>query len=231
MITSEEIAWLKDNFADLTIDVENGVIEGVLNINAVYDKKVNLFTAFPEAGVVHAGTFQSGEYKIKIKKNKEARRVPTLQVFIDESKWLPKRHFFDTGRGRACVAGPVEEDDLFTRGYSFYEYFTRFVIQFLYAQSYYDEFGKWPWFQYDHNAAGILQSFSKSNKTKPQTVACLNRLEALKQWSEIRSVIGGRFDGKKCLCGSKTMLNKCHANLIWVSRDFCRTLEQYGLSL
>lgn len=231
MITNEEIKWLSDNFPSLHVDEEGGVIEGTLIVNSVYDDVTNKFTAFPKPGIAYAGTYLTDEYKIKITKSDKERRVPKLQVFIDQSKWLSKRHFYDTGLGRACVAGPVEEDDLFTRGYSFYEYFEIFVIQFLYAQSYFDDYNKWPWFAYSHNAAGILQSFDKSDKTKLQTSACLERLKALKNWHEIRSILGGRFDGKKCLCGSKNMLNRCHANLIWVARDFSRFAKQYELSI
>ncbi|MEX2405085.1 MAG: hypothetical protein WD579_00615 [Candidatus Paceibacterota bacterium] len=230
MITKEEIEWLNHNFPDLQVNNESNVIEGTVWFNSVYDKVANEFTAFPKPGVVYAGEMFAGKYEVKITKSDKKRRVPELQVFIDQSKWIPNRHFYDIGYGKACVAGPVEEDNLFTR-YSFYEYFERFVIQFLYAQSYFDKHGKWPWFAYAHNAAGILESFSKSEKTKSQTLACLKRLKANRRWDEVRSILGGRFDGKKCLCGSKSMLNKCHANLVWVARDFCNTAKGYGINI
>ncbi len=231
MITKKEIHWLNYNFPDLKVDEENGVIEGTVWFNSVYDSVSNKFTAFPEPGMDFVGTVLEGKYEIKITDSKKERRVPKLQLFIDQSKWIPNRHFYDTGEGNACLAGPVEEDDLFTRGYSFYEYFEIFVVQFLYAQAYYDKFGKWPWFGYAHNAAGILESFSKSIKTKEQTLACLKRLQGSNRWTEVRLIIGGRFDGRKCLCGSKHLLNKCHPHLIWVARDFCSTCRQYGLSM
>ncbi len=231
MITKEEIEWLKYNFPSLHIDEENSVIEGTIWFNSVYDNVANKFTAFPKPNVAYAGVMLSGEYKIKISKNSKERKVPKLWVYTDQSKWIPKRHFFDSYDGRACVAGPVEEDDLFTRGYSFYEYLERFVIQFLYAQSYFDEKDKWPWFAYDHNAAGILQSFSKSDGTKSQVMACLKQMQKAKQWNETQFILSGRFDGKKCLCGSGHMMNRCHPGLIRVARDFYNAAKKYELSI
>ncbi len=231
MITKDEINWLAENFPHLTINETEDVIEGVLNYTSVYDKEANSFTAFLNPDIVYSGVVLSGEYRIKIIKNKKERRAPKLHVYTDESKWIPKRHFFDTGDGRACFAGPAEEDNLFARGYCFLEYFERFVIPFLYAQSYFDEYRKWPWFAYDHNAAGILQSFKNSDGTKSQVLACLTRLKASKQWTTIEYVLRGHFDGKKCLCGSGQMMNKCHTNLIFVARDFYKAVESHGLSL
>lgn len=231
MITKDEIEWLEKNFPLLRISEKENVIEGAVRFVSTYDSATNGFTAFLNPDVQYLGIPLSGEYKIKISKSRKERRAPRLQVFSEESKWVPKRHFFDTGDGRACFAGPVEEDNLFVNGYSFLEYFERFVIPFLYAQSYFDEYGKWPWYAYDHNAAGILQSFKNSDGTRYQVLACLDRLKASKQWNAVEPVLRGRFDGKKCLCGSKYMMNKCHADLIFVARDFLGAVKRYGFSL
>lgn len=231
MITKDEINWLAKNFPRLTVNETEDVIEGILDFTSVYDKEENSFTAFLNSDISYSGVVISGEYRIKISKNKKERRAPKLHVYTDESKWIPKRHFFDTGDGCACFAGPTEEDNLFAKGYSFLEYFERFVIPFLYAQSYFDEYKKWPWFAYDHNAAGVLQSFKNSDGTKPQVLACLNRMKKSKQWDVVESILKGHFDGKKCLCGSGRMMNKCHANLIFVARDFYKAVRSYGFSL
>lgn len=231
MITKDEIEWLIKNFPDLSISEKAETIEGNVWFASVYDKATNGFTAFTKPGVVYPGLMLAGEYRVKISKNEKERRAPKLYVYTDDSKWIPKRHFFDTGDGRACFAGPVEEDDLFTRGYSFLEYFERFVMPFLYAQSYFDEYGKWPWPAYDHNAAGILQSFKNSSGTKEQVLACLKRLKESKQWNTVEPILRGHFDGKKCLCGSKYMMNRCHAALIFVARDFRNALNEHRLSL
>ena len=230
MITKDEIEWFTNNFPDLKIDEEKETIEGTVWINSVYDKTVNMFTAFMDPNAVYPGQILNEKYQIKISKNSKERRVTKLWVYVDSSKWIPKRHFFDTGDGRACLTGPVEEDDLFTRGYSFFEYFERFVIPFLYAQSYFDKHGRWPWPAYDHNAAGILQSFKNGDSTKPQVLACLKQLKTSKQWNAVEPILRGRFDGKKCLCGSGYMMNKCHTSLILVARDFQKAINQYGLS-
>ena len=51
MITKEEIDWLNYNFPNLKVDEENGVIEGTVWLNSVYDKETNKFTAFPKPGI------------------------------------------------------------------------------------------------------------------------------------------------------------------------------------
>lgn len=230
MITKGEINWIAKNFPNLNVNENEDTIEGTVWFASVYDKETNRFTAFIKQGMVYPGLIFSGEYKIKISKNKKERRAPKLWVYTDEGKWIPKRHFFDTGDGRACFAGPVEEDDLFTRGYSFLEYFERFVIPFLYAQSYFDEYGRWPWPAYDHNAAGILQSFKNGESTESQVLACIKRLKASKQWNAVEPVLRGRFDGKKCLCGSGKMMNRCHSDLIRVAREFHEAAKIYNFS-
>lgn len=231
MINKDEIKWLTENFPRLGINEKEDVIEGVVRFSSVYDKATNSFTAFTDSNVVYPGVTLGGEYRIKISKSNKERRAPRLYVYTDESKWIPKRHFFGAEDARACFAGPVEEDDLFTKGYSFLEYFERFVMPFLYAQSYFDEYGQWPWPAYDHNAAGILQSFKNGGGTKSQVLACLNGLKASKQWNAVEPILQGRFDGKKCLCGSGHMMNRCHPGLIFVARSFHKAVKDYGLSL
>jgi len=232
MINKNEIKWLKDNFPLLIINEKEDIIEGTIKFTSVYDKETNSFTSFPNHDFTYPGITLNGEYNIKIIKNNKERRAPKLYVYIDESKLIPKRHFFiNEEKGRACFAGPAEEDDLFTRGYNFLEYFECFVIPFLYAQSYFDKYKKWPWSEYSHNTAGILQSFENSNKTKTQVLACLNRMKASKQWPVIELILLGHFDGKKCLCGSGDMMNKCHTKLIFVARDFYKVVKSYGISL
>ena len=231
MITKTEVEWLTKNFPNLSVNEKGGLIEGVARFNSVYDKTANKFTAFLKLDAVYPGLQLSGEYRIKIGKNNKERKIPKLWVYIEREKMTSRRHFFDDSEGHACLTGPVEEDDFFTRGYSFWEYFERFVIPFLYAQSYFDENHKWPWSAYDHNAAGILQSFNNSNGTKSQVLACAKQLGTSKQWSEIEPILRGRFDGKKCLCGSGRNLNKCHPDLVWVIRKFQKALEETGISL
>lgn len=230
MITKEEIEWLTSSFPDLKIDEENGVIEGSVSFTSVYDKSTNTFTAFMNPLTLYPGLILSGKYEIKIGRNSKERRMPKLWLPTDSYKWIPRRHFFDKGDGRACLTGPAEEDDLFTKGYSFLEYFERFVMPFLYAQTYFDQHGRWPWAEYDHNAAGVLQSFKNSKGTESQVLACLNRLKESKQWDVVQAILQGRFDGKKCVCGNGLMINKCHRSLILVARDFQKAVKQYGLS-
>ncbi len=231
MITKIEIQWLAETLPDLKINEGEDTIEGTVRFTSVYDKVTNMFTAFMDPNIDYEGLVISGEYKIKITKNSESRRMPKCWVYTDKNKWIPKRHFFDTGDGRACLAGPSEEDDIFTRGYSFLEYFERLVIPFLYAQSYFDEYKKWPWLAYDHDVVGILQSFKNSDSKEPQVLACLKRLKVSKQWNLVESVMNGQFDGRKCFCGSDRMINKCHPDLILVARSFREAIKKYGLDL
>lgn len=234
MITVNEINWLKKEFPKLEINEGHTIIEGVIDFTSVYDPISKKFTALLKPGLVYPGLVLSGSYKVKMTSSKKDRSYPELQVFVPEDKWKMDRHFYPNTEGKACLSGPVEEDDLFARGYCFFEYFERFVIPFLYGQTYYDSKKQWPWKDYAHGAVGVLQSFYSCGDSYEHVQACLRRLRSEPTWMRLKPILAGgvRIDGKTtCFCGSGEKMVKCHGTIWYAIVKFQKSVRETGISL
>ena len=234
MITRNEIKWLNKEFPKLKINDEGNHIEGVVDFNSVYDAGSGEFTAFLQPGITYTGSVLSGSYNIKITASKNSRSYPKLRVDLPEEKWIIDRHFYPNTNGKACLSGPVEEDDLFTDGYCFLKYFERFVIPFLYGQTYYDDHKQWPWKDYGHGAVGILQSFYSSGTSDDHIYACLRRLKNEPSWQRLKPILEGKekLDGKTtCFCGSGVRMVRCHGTIWYAIVKFQKALHEAKISL
>lgn len=231
MITDSEIQWLKKHCPALQVSEDRTEVSGDISFTAAYDTETGLFTWLLPPKTEAPGLIFQETYKILIKKHKNEKRMPSLRISNGQTEWDVKRHYYEDGR--ACLNGPVEEHQFMKKEFSFLQYFEMRVIPFLYGQKFYDEYHKWPWAEYAHCAAGILESFFASDRSKEMAEICFDRLKNEKSWSRVKStLLGGRLpESSKCLCGSSRQLRLCHGTSLFKIMNFRQILSEYSIPI
>lgn len=225
MIPESEKQWLKEKLPTLSVSPDGSEVSGSLTFTAAYDSKTG-FTWLIQSGQVAPGEVLTATYKIRIKPGKEADDIPILTVEDDTIEKVLDRHFYTSGN--ACLCGPVEKQEFLRTGYSFIKYLDQLVVPFLYEQTYFDKYHKWPWGEYAHGAAGVFQSFASGNGTVEDVQVCLRQLRKDKKWDRIRAVLSGRervTEMSKCFCTSPGKIRQCHPTA-WIALLKLRSVIQ-----
>ncbi len=108
-------------------------------------------------------------------------------LHICKSKW-------DGKDGWACMCSRLEEQIRLPPGSSIDIFFYELLIPFFYAQSYFSDYGKYPWGTYSHGAFGIIESYMqlRGGKGKEFAKACVTELMKEKKGK-------GGEEAKKCI--------------------------------
>jgi len=232
MITETEITWLESNHPTLKVNTDHTEVSGDFNFTATYDSETDKFTWLTSPGQTAPGVVLSGTYKIAIKKIEDEKLLPSLKVEIDKEKLITDRHFYPSGG--ACLCGPAEVYEFIKQGYSFPRYFETLVVPFLYGQTYYDLYSKWPWGEYTHGAAGVFESYSRSEKTKEHAEACLRQLQKNGDWPRIKRVLSGEeriTETSNCFCTKPKQIRRCHGYTWSAMLKLKKDIRDYRISL
>src|SRR5207247_4350992 len=133
-----------------------------------------------------------------------ALRVPSVDSSAD-------RHFNQADKS-ACLCSPFEEGDFLHPNLNLRRYLEELVIPFLYGQSFYSIYKKWPWQEYSHGAVGLLESFA-DNSDAVDVSECIAKLQMQKDtWPRIRSaLLRGNIKGHTpCFCRKSDHIRRCH---------------------
>ncbi len=205
MITETEKAWLSKYCPGLKISQDGVEISGEISFTASYDSHTNSFTWLMSPEQTAPGKSLSNTYKVVIKKSTDVHKVPSLEIEDANLERIPDRHFY-TG-GKACLCGPVEEYEFMCGDFSFLHYLEKFVVPFLYGQSFYDINKKWPWDEYAHGSAGALESYYRSGHTREHAQVCIQKMQLNKnEWPRMQKLLSGEeyINGAtNCICNSR----------------------------
>lgn len=215
MINEPEKELLLKYYPELVVSADYESIVGTISFIASYDKGADMFqiiNKLNDAPSTENTLILGSTFNITITKNKDDDLLPNLSIQGDLIERSTDRHFYISGD--ACLCGLVENVNFKKSNMGVLEFIERLVIPFLYGQLYFDKFNKWPWKEYAHNTAGILQSFHCNEKTIENAMACLEKLKKVpNQYPVIKRVFIGqeRFTGvNKCFCGSGKEVRFCH---------------------
>jgi hypothetical protein len=209
MLTPEDEAWLERAHPGLA--ATSNRVDGRIRFRAGYSAAANLFL-IGEPSTTGAGyTVLDCEFAIRIEDRKPSAysALPTLKVGGIGPN--PRRHI--DSDGSACLCSPLEEAEFLTPQFLFRPYFERLVVPFLFGQAYFSLHQRWPWSEYSHSAAGLLESYASSrgaNETK-NCIALLQRFPA--EWRRIRAMLIQRPYIKRsapCFCRRRGRIGKCH---------------------
>jgi len=215
LIHEEDELWLHEVHPGLVSDVS--VISGSIRFRAVYRSEVNLFriladgTADPDGGLVLDVSFN---VRIRERNDKSVSALPA--VFIEGIEADPARHM-NKADGSACLCSAFEEDEFLRPKFQLRFFLERLVIPFLYAQVFYSEKKRWPWFDYAHGATGLLQSYSKI-AGKMEASDCVQKLAQDRiAWPRIKAALRQKpyIKGHTlCFCGASSPIRRCHPDAL-----------------
>lgn len=221
-ITEKDREWVSGNYPDLVI--HEGIpirLTGLLKFKALRGNDL------PEI---------RDEYQIEIElSDSETSSLPQVEETggrlkrVAEEKGITELADLHSGpqSGTLCLCSPLEEDELFSNGFSLDEFFSGTLIPFFYAQSYFEKNDEWPWEHYGHGYHGLLESYGAIEET--DCVLAEKCLRLLKQEQKIWDVCKLHLTRKgyvkghwQCICGSTQILRKCHHGVL----DGLRKLKQ-----
>ena len=161
----------------------------------------------------------SFEIEISKRENKTFSQLPSLRVKDIEP--LQDLHFNSQIDQTACLCSSLEEEEFLTPTFQFRPFFEKLVMPFLYEQAFYAREHYWPWGEYAHGSAGLLESYA-SGKNTFEIEAVLKKLELDKAaWPKIKATLLQKADIKghaSCFCkkgdeaGNK--IKRCHPDAL-----------------
>jgi hypothetical protein len=212
-MTSEEERWLLSSFPGLVLCDED--VTGTISFTATYNGETELFLRLDDDATDDVGGIRlSCSYRVHIKQQPQSAnpfaRLPTLRV--DDLEPTADRHF--RKNKNACLCSPMEESDFLSPQLDFRRFVEELVIPFLYGQSFYSAYHRWPWPEYAHNATGLLEAFhdrpfrERAGIQRFLLLLCVDS----QAWPSIRATLGrGVIKGHvPCFCDIHDQIRRCH---------------------
>ncbi len=209
MLNESDKKWLKEKNPGLVIEPDK--ITGTIKFIGAYSPSLDKFWQI-EKGVVPSkdSYILGGSFLVRIQE-KVGHRFPILFLEDSKIKKIPDRHL--NSDGSACLYVRLEESFVLPNS-DFKIFFQQLIIPFLYAQLFFDRKGCWPWDEYSHGSAGILESFLySSGKIKAED--CLIELKKSNDWEDVKRILSQKkIKGHltRCFCPKKDYLRRCHSD-------------------
>jgi hypothetical protein len=229
MVNGEELEWLNQEFYGLTVASDS--VEGSVTFTANWDANRTgrefILSPSPEDESTGETLIVSFGIRISPRHENAASRLPELTV--EGLSPCLDRHLQQPG-GAACLISPLEEEPFLSPQFSFRLFFEQLILPFLYGQQFYELHGGWPWAEYTHGVAGVLESYYRlENVTDELTAGCLNQLQREPSvWVVIRSLLQryGEITGfERCLCPESRRFKDCHPDALLGLRRLRRYLK------
>ncbi len=219
-LSPDEKKWLNIRFPELKInESENGyTLAGNLIVDMFFDETSDdRYVIFPDVSVHSSEYYISDVYQVLVD-YKNGYFVPAVQETSGRIKAFalrrniksPDLHINDDGKLCLCPK-PLEKVRL-NDTYTIQDFFTILLIPFLYAQSYFEKFNRWPWKDYSHYDLGILECYANclsQARDKKQFVEETVDSLSPKNQTVIRSA--DRITRQSvCFCNSGSKFRQCH---------------------
>lgn len=101
--------------------------------------------------------------------------------------------------GNLCLGAPVEVRMRFAKHRNLLHFIESQVVPFLFASSYFRDYGKMPFGQLEHGDLGLLQYYCKYFRTEVWQTLLL-----------LRYLVDGKLKFRECPCGSGIEIDRCH---------------------
>lgn len=233
VISSEDERWLAENYPSLVF--QDNTIVGKLSFSATYNEKTNQFFIRRNGEVdVWDGIALSCEYQIRIVSRDKITYSTLPALYVDEIEIVDSRHFgFDHS---ACLCSPLQEKEFGFPALNFPKFFEELVLPFLYGQSFYSAYHRWPWREYAHGATGLLESFTDEDTIVDQAmIQDFLAILAIDQraWPNIKDAL--RRDQIKghlpCFCPRHDQIRRCHPKALEGIRRLQQHVNEHSIRL
>lgn len=119
--------------------------------------------------------------------------------------------------GTMCLAAPMEFDIEFSKGFKLENYVEKYLIPYLFAQTYYAKEQVWLWGDLNHGIWGLLEWLGRKRNYIPvdaQITYSRLLIYAKLENADVKALLGVRCRGHKpCPCGSNKKTRKCHPDV------------------
>ena len=213
-LTSKDKSWLKANqIALFFYETEtSSVIEGRLKFNRKgYVESLKKEIARDDAYLI----------RIEIPENDTVPRVyetgGRLEKAFNKHRAKLKSeldlHMYKIN-SEVCLCAPQQLEIGYQEDKSVQHLMEMFVIPFFYSQSYFEEYGEWPWDHLPHDAPGIIEWYLNNHELPGAARETIKALQKFKSNNMIALLNRGqRRDSfnpnNKCLCGSSKSFLAC----------------------
>jgi hypothetical protein len=224
IFTAEEISEVKSRYPRLQT-TENGAVEGVLDLHAVYD-----------------GEERRDEFQVRIVPPPDyPDSMPTLLETGGRTAAIATKHGIEDhrdlhcnpGTGTACVCVKQEERRRFPKGANLSHFIEELVVPYLFGLSHFDGHGKWPWPDYSHGALGIVEYYAEAG-ADPSHETIASTVDLLKQdiiWRDLRKQIRKPSAMRACVCGSRKPISRCHEGVWSGIKKLNDDIQELGLDV
>jgi hypothetical protein len=188
----------------------------------------------------HGAVVRQDSFSIRLTAHNGTSRLPALREVGGRSKAIVLRHGLEDVRalhqnlveGTACVCIKQEEAERFPPGARLLTFVDQLAIPYLYGLSYLDEFGKWPWGEYNHGGLGLLEFYADNpgQGTKQEFEEVLASLRAGSDWPDYHRQLRKPSSKRACICGSGKAFGKCHRRAWRGLKSLASALARVGLN-
>jgi hypothetical protein len=220
--TVEEMAIIAERYPRLRL-TEAGIVEGIIDLHAVF-----------------AGEERKDAFAVRIARPDDPRGMPSLTETGSRTVAIAAKHgvkdLADLHRnpgGTACLCVKQDEPKLFPKSANLAHFIEELAIPYLFGLSHFDDNGKWPWPYYSHGVLGIVEYYADAGGA-PSPESVVATLDLLKQdsgWREFSRQIRNPSAMRRCVCGSRTPISRCHPR-VWVAvQNLNRDIHNLGLDM
>jgi hypothetical protein len=211
MLKREDERWLGEAYPGLVYDGE--AIAGDITFAATYNSEHNRFLILKE-GVADlvGGLALSGCFRVRItgRSDKSISVLPAL--YVEDLEAIDSRHFSQIDKS-ACLCSPLEEDEFLKPDLQFIPFLEQLVIPFLYGQVFYSRNRCWPWAEYAHGAAGLLEAYGDATEGASAADLLRRLAQDRRAWPRIRTALQQKPYVKGhtlCFCPTPDQIRRCH---------------------
>jgi hypothetical protein len=232
MMTSEEERWLLSTFSGLVS--RDGVVAGTISFTAAYNPDTKQFLRLGHDIVDDIGGISLFcTYAIHLQQPPENLHTRLPALLVDGVEPIADRHF--RKNKNACLCSPLEERDFLSPKFDFNRFFEELVIPFLYGQSFYSEYHRWPWPEYAHNATGLLESFHDRplcDTADLERFVLLLSLDS-EAWPKLQAALGRKVvkGHIPCFCPEHDQIRRCHPKALLGLRSLRQLVRARSLAL
>ena len=214
MLSAHDQQFLKERYPELKACGEK--IEGTINLRATFDKDSNQFQIiYPSDSNVVGGCELSGSFRVAMEPRASSALPRAPALTIDGYPHKKDRHIDHDGI--ACLCSPFIEREYLSPDLNVRRFMEELVVPFLYGQLFYDAHEFWPWIDYSHGVAGLMESYTPA-RSKDELRERLHFFTTYPlDWQRLRPLVVQRrppSTSALCICGSVRRISHCHRHAL-----------------
>jgi hypothetical protein len=210
MFSEQDQLWLAGRYPGLKATADK--VEGTIDLKAAFQLDTNKFQIiYPGDSNVVGGCELTGSFKVTMQARSSGTMLRVPALTIDGYPSDKDRHIDHDGI--ACLCSPFVEGEYMSPDLDGRRFMEELVVPFLYGQLSYERHASWPWVDYSHGFAGLVESYapvqSKEELLKRLPFFMFYRFD----WQRLQLLISQRRDPRAstpCVCGSRRRIAHCH---------------------